>query len=51
MLLSNDARRNVGSKLSRMIDGGVVMKTTAVEVDYRYSQDQLQALGGAFPIV
>jgi len=51
MLLSNDARRNVGSNMSRMIAGEVVMKTTAVEVDYRYSQDQLQALLSAFPVV
>jgi hypothetical protein len=51
MLLSNDARRNVGSKMSRMIGGGVLMKTPAIEVDYRYSQDQLQALLRAFPIV
>jgi hypothetical protein len=50
MPLSNDARKNVGSKMSRMIGGGV-MKTTAVEVDYRYSQDQLQALLRAFPVV
>jgi hypothetical protein len=44
MRVSNNARRNVRSKISRMIGREVVMKTTAVEVDYRYSQDYLQAL-------